>query len=54
MEQMNGIELHSVLIEKNLIDEAGTVNAFKVNIISGLLYIISQELSSVMSPRSIM
>ena len=35
MEQMNGDELRSILIEKNLIDEAGTVNAFKVNIISG-------------------
>ncbi len=35
MEQMNGNELRSVLIEKNLIDEAGTVNAFKVNCISG-------------------
>lgn len=35
MEQMNGNELRSALIEKNLIDEAGTVNAFKVNIISG-------------------
>ena len=35
MEQMEGNELRSVLIEKNLIDEAGTVNAFKVNIISG-------------------
>lgn len=35
MEQMNGNELRSVLIEKNLIDEAGTVNAFKVNLISG-------------------
>ncbi len=37
MEQMNGNELRSILIEKNLIDEAGTVNAFKVNIISGAL-----------------
>ena len=35
MEQMNGNELRSVLIKKNLIDEAGTINAFKVNIISG-------------------
>ncbi len=35
MEQMNGNELRSALIEKNLIDDAGTVNAFKVNIISG-------------------
>ena len=35
MEQMNRNELRSVLIEKNLIDEAGTVNAFKVNLISG-------------------
>ena len=35
MEKMNGNKLRSVLIEKNLIDEAGTVNAFKVNIISG-------------------
>lgn len=35
MEQMNGNELRSVLIKKNLIDEAGTVNAFKVNLISG-------------------
>ncbi len=35
MEQMNGNELRSALIEKNLIDEAGTVNAFKVNLISG-------------------
>jgi hypothetical protein len=35
MEQMNGNELRSVLIEKNLMDDAGTVNAFKVNIISG-------------------
>ena len=35
MEQMNGNELRSALIEKNLIDEAGTVSAFKVNCISG-------------------
>ena len=35
MEQMNGNELRSVLIEKNLIDEAGTIYAFKVNLISG-------------------
>ncbi len=35
MEQMKGNELRSVLIEKNLIDEARTVNAFKVNITSG-------------------
>ena len=35
MEQMNGNELRSVLIEKNLIDEAGIVNVFKVNCISG-------------------
>ena len=35
MEQMNGNELRSVLIEKNLLDEDGTINAFKVNIISG-------------------
>ena len=35
MEQMNRNELRSVLIEKNLIDEAGTINAFKVNLISG-------------------
>ena len=35
MEEMNGNELRSVLIEKNLIDEAGTVNALKVNLISG-------------------
>ena len=35
MEQMNGNELRSVLIKKNLIDEAGTVNAFNVNLISG-------------------
>ncbi len=35
MEQMNGNELYSVLIEKNLIDEVGTVNVFKVNLISG-------------------
>ena len=35
MKQLNGNELHRALIEKNLIDEAGTVNAFKVNLISG-------------------
>ena len=35
MEQMNGNELRSVLIKKNLIDEAGTINAFKVNVTSG-------------------
>jgi hypothetical protein len=35
MEQMNGSELCSALIEKNVIDEAGTVNAFHVNCISG-------------------
>ncbi len=35
MKQMKGNELRSVLIEKNLIDEAGVVNAFKVNLISG-------------------
>ncbi len=35
MEQMNGNELRSVLIEKNSIDEDRTINAFKVNIISG-------------------
>ena len=35
MEQMNGNELRSVLIAQNLIDKAGTVNTFKVNIISG-------------------
>lgn len=35
MEEMNGNELRSVLIEQNLIGEAGTVNAFKVNITSG-------------------
>lgn len=35
MELMKGLELRSVLIEKNLIDEAGTINTFKVNIISG-------------------
>ncbi len=35
MEQINGNELRSALIEKNLIDEAETVNTFKVNIISG-------------------
>ena len=35
MEQMKGNELRSALIEKNLIDDAGTVNAFKVNLISG-------------------
>ena len=35
MEQMNGNELRRALIEKNIIDEAGTVNAFKVNITSG-------------------
>ena len=35
MEQKNWNELLSALIEKNLIDEAGTVNAFRVNIISG-------------------
>ena len=35
MEKINGSELRSALIEKNLIDEAGTVNAFTVNCISG-------------------
>ncbi len=35
MIQMNGNELHRVLIEKNLIDDAGSVNAFAVNCISG-------------------
>ena len=35
MEQMNGNELRRALIEKNIIDEAGTVNAFKVNVTSG-------------------
>ncbi len=35
MEKMNGNELRSVLIEKNLIDEAGIVNTFTVNCISG-------------------
>jgi hypothetical protein len=35
MEQINGNKLRSALIEKNIIDEAGAVNAFKVNIISG-------------------
>ncbi len=35
MEKMNRSELRSGLIEQNLIDEAGTVNAFKVNLISG-------------------
>ena len=35
MEQMNGNELRSVLIKKNLIDEAGTINAFKANVTSG-------------------
>ena len=35
MDRMNGDERRSVLIEKNLIDEAGTVNTFTVNCISG-------------------
>ena len=35
MEQMNGNELRNALIEKNLINEAGTINTFKVNCISG-------------------
>jgi hypothetical protein len=35
MEQMNGNKLRSVLFEKNLIDETGVVNAFKINLISG-------------------
>lgn len=35
MEQMNGNELRNVLIEQNLIDEAGTIDAFKANLISG-------------------
>lgn len=35
MKQMNGNELRSVLIEKKLIDEAGVVNAFNVNLTSG-------------------
>lgn len=35
MEQMNGSERRSILIEKNLIDDAGTVNVYKVNCISG-------------------
>ena len=35
MEQMNGNELRRALIEKNIIDEAGTVTALKVNVTSG-------------------
>lgn len=35
MEQNIGNELRHVLFEKNLIDEVGTVNTFKVNCISG-------------------
>jgi hypothetical protein len=35
MEQVNRNESRSALIEKNLVDEAGTVNAFTVNCISG-------------------
>ncbi len=36
MERMNGDELRNALIAKNLIDDAGTVNAMTVNCISGV------------------
>ena len=35
MEQVNRNERRTVLIEKNVIDETGTINAFRVNCISG-------------------
>jgi hypothetical protein len=36
MERLNGDELRTALITKNLIDNAGTVNAMTVNCISGM------------------